>query len=154
GATEAANASASSLGSPISALAAFINEVSTLLGGPTASVGGSPFSLSGNSANFVSFETGNWASAMSDVIGLAGGGLLPAATSDVGVAAAGEAVGAAAGAADLAGVTGPAEAIGMPVVGLGQATMVGALSAPPSWAGTVTPVASSGAATLGATFTS
>ena len=62
-ATEAANATTAQATGPVSTL---INDISTLLGGPVTSFGGQPFSLSGNSANFLSFETGNWASAMSD----------------------------------------------------------------------------------------
>ena len=84
-ATEAANATTAQATGPVSTL---LNDISTLLGGPTTSIGGQPFSLSGNSANFLSFETGNWASAMSDVLGIAGGGLLPAAGADVADAAA------------------------------------------------------------------
>ncbi|WP_407685628.1 PPE family protein, SVP subgroup [Mycobacterium sp. HUMS_1102779] len=134
-ATEAANASSSAASSPIGSLTAFLNNASTFLGGPANSAGGNPFSLSGNSANFMSFESGNWASAMSDCLGMAGGGLIdwPAE----------EAVGAV-GAADLAGTTAPAGApmgamAAMPVAGMGQATMVGKLSVPPSWAGAFTP---------------
>jgi hypothetical protein len=92
-------------------------------------------------------EMGNWASAYSDTIGLGGGGLLSAvqAPADAGADLAG-----LSGAADLAGATGPAVGpIGMggmgamPVAaGLGQATMVGKMSVPPSWAGTVTTVSS------------
>ncbi|OBH05098.1 MULTISPECIES: PE domain-containing protein [unclassified Mycobacterium] len=137
-ATEAANTAANG---PVSGFDNFLNNLSTFLGGPTYSVGGNPFSPSGNSANFLSFETGNWASAMSDCLGMAGGGLLPAAASDTGDAA------AAAGAADAVNVTAPAGsglggvgAMGaMPVANVGQATMVGKLSVPPSWAGSFTP---------------
>ncbi|BBZ48250.1 PPE family protein, SVP subgroup [Mycobacterium parmense] len=136
--TEAANTAASG---PLSSFDSFLNNLSTFLGGPTTSVGGNPFSPSGNAANFGSYETGNWASAMSDCLGMAGGGLLPAAAADTGDA------GAAAGAADAVNVTAPAGA-GMggvgamaaaPVANVGQATMVGKLSVPPSWAGTITP---------------
>jgi hypothetical protein len=89
-------------------------------------------------------EAGNWASAYSDTIGMGGGGLLSAiaAPADAGGDLAG-----LAGATDLAGTTAPAVgSVGMgamPVAaGMGQATMVGQLSAPPSWAGTVTTVSS------------
>ncbi len=113
----------------------FINQLGTLLGGPSGSLLGQPSSLSGNLANFVNIGGGNWASAASDLIGMAGGGLLPAAASDTGDAAAG-----AAGAADAVSVTTPAGGMGgmaaMPVAGMGNATMVGKLSTPPSWAGT------------------
>ena len=108
---------------------------------------GGPFSLSGNTANLFNIGGGNWASAGSDLLGLAGGGLLDTSVSD-----------AAAG-ADLAGTTAPVVGpvgvggVGgmgaMPMAaGIGQATMVGKLSVPPSWAGTVTPVAGTSAAPL------
>jgi PE family/PPE-SVP subfamily C-terminal region len=139
--TEAANVAAAS--NPISTV---LGQISTLFGGPVTSVGGQPFSLSGNSANFVSFEGGNFASAMSDLLGMAGGGLLPSDWLSGGAAAAGDVgdAGAAAGAASAVNAVGPAGgAMGvMPVAGLGQATMVGKLSVPPSWAGTFTPGAS------------
>lgn len=132
--TEASNAAASAATDPISN---FFNELSTMFGGPVTSTGGQPFSLSGNSANFMSFEVGNWASAMSDCLGMAGGGLI-----DFSAADAVDAVGAA----DLAGSTTPVSTgvgmsgmAAMPVAGMGQATMVGKLSVPPSWAGAVTP---------------
>ncbi len=138
--TEAANTVATT---PVD----LINQLSTFLGGPGNSVGGNPFGLSSNAANFVSFEGGNWASAMSDCLGMAGGGLLPTASAD-----AGDAAGAAAGAADaatasnvtpVAGMGGGMGAMAaMPAGGLGQATMVGKLSVPPSWAGTFTSGAS------------
>ncbi len=147
-ATEAANAAAST---PIDNFTTFLNNLSVFLGGPSPSIpGGNPFSPSGNTANFFSYETGNWASAMSDCLGMAGGGLIPAAASDTGDAAA---AAGAAGAADAVNVTAPAGAgmgsmggIGAmaaaPVANVGQATMVGKLSVPPSWAGTFTPGAS------------
>src|SRR5246127_1424610 len=109
---------------------------------------GGPFSLSGNGANLFNIGTGNWASAASDLLGMAGGGLLDTSVGD------------AAPGADLAGTTAPAVApIGgmagvgglgaMPMAaGVGQATMVGKLSVPASWAGSVTPVAGTSAAPL------
>ncbi|MGA8253333.1 MAG: PE family protein, partial [Mycobacterium sp.] len=135
-ATEAANATTAQATGPVSTL---INDISELLGGPVTSVGGQPFSLSGNFANFLNFETGNWASAMSDVLGVAGGGLLPAAGADVADAGAVDAVDAVSPAAGVGGMGGMGAFGMMPVGGLGQATMVGSLSAPPSWAGSVTP---------------
>jgi PPE-repeat protein len=128
-ATEAANVAAAT---PVDALS---NQISTLLGGPLTSLTSTagPFSLSSNGANFFNIGGGNWASAASDLLGMAGGGLLPAAASDTGDAA------AAAGAADAVSATGPAGGVGavgaMPVAGMGSATMVGKLSTPPSWAG-------------------
>jgi hypothetical protein len=140
-ATEASNAAAAAATDPISTI---INDISTLLGGPVLSFGGQPFSLSGNFANFLNFETGNWASAMSDVLGVAGGGLLPAAGADAADVGAVDAVDTVSPAAGMGGMG----AMGMmPVGGLGQATMVGSLSAPPSWAGSVTPGAGLPAAT-------
>jgi hypothetical protein len=132
-ATEAANAADAT---PADQISAFITNAATYLGGPVTSFGGQPFSLSGNSANIVSFQTGNWTSAMSDLLGMAGGGLLPSDWLSGGADAAG-----AAGAADAVNAVGPAGGMGaMPMAGLGQATMVGSMSTPPSWAGTYTAV--------------
>ncbi len=97
-------------------------------------------------------EGGNFASAESDLFGMSGGGLLSAVTAP---ADAGGDIAGLSGAADLAGTTGPAVGPGMAgmggmggvgampmAAGMGQATMVGKLSVPPSWAGTVTTVSS------------
>jgi hypothetical protein len=137
--TEAANA-AQAAADPASGN--IIDLISGLLGGPSPSLNGNPFSLSSNVANLFNIGGGNWASAASDLIGLGGGGLLDTTVGD-----------AAAG-ADLAGTTAPAGGMAgmggmgaMPVAaGVGQATMVGKLSVPPSWAGTVAPATSSAAA--------
>lgn len=104
---------------------------------------GGMFGLSSNGANIGNIGFGNWASATSNLLGLAGGGLLD--TSDA----------AGAAAADLATDTAPAgvgaggvAGVGaMPSAAMGQATMVNKLSVPPSWAGS-TPVAGSSAAPL------
>jgi hypothetical protein len=153
-ATEAANASQTAADPP----GGLINFISTILGGPSGSLNGNPFSLSSNFANYFNIGGGNWASASSDLLGMAGGGLLPAAAADTGDAA------AAAG-ADLAGTTAPAGSgmagmagmggMGaMPVAAVGQATMVGnKLSVPPSWAGTVAPATSSATAVETVGFT-
>jgi hypothetical protein len=101
---------------------------------------GGVFGLSSNGANILNIGAGNWASAASNLVGMAGGGLLPAGSDTIGDAA------AAAGAADLASQVTPmpigaAGMGGMPVVGLGQGTLVGQLSVPPTWAGgQVTPM--------------
>jgi hypothetical protein len=138
-ATEAANASAASTPDTI---ATFEHNLATFLGGPLYSSGGTPISPSGNAANFISFESGNWASAMSTCLGMAGGGLVPSDWWPTAAGAAGDAA-AAAGAADAVNAVGPAGGMGaVPVAGLGQATMVGKLSVPPSWAGTFTTGAS------------
>ncbi|MBY0441732.1 MAG: PE domain-containing protein [Mycobacteriaceae bacterium] len=150
---EASNASASglssALGAPVDIISQGITDISTLFGGPVYSVGGQPFSLSGNTANFISYETGNWASAMSCLIGLAGGGLMSAPAED----AVGDVAGAAAG---LEGSTALTEEAGTAALGgapmlasLGQSTSVGGVSVPPSWAGSVTTVSST--AQMGAT---
>jgi hypothetical protein len=130
--TEAANAVAAG---PVQN---FLNSISTLLGGPLGSTNGTPTSLSSNLGNIGNIGGGNWASAASDLLGMAGGGLLPSAPADAGADAA-----AGAGAADAVNATGPAGAgmggmggMGM-VGGMGQANMVGKLSVPPSWAGGV-----------------
>ncbi|HEX4558392.1 MAG TPA: PE domain-containing protein [Mycobacterium sp.] len=142
-ATEAANAAQAAADPPGN----IIDGISGLLGGPVpTSAPGGPLSLSGNAANLLNIGGGNWASAGSDLLGMAGGGLLDTTAGD-----------AAAG-ASLAGTTAPAVAPvggmagmgGMGAVpmaaGVGQATMVGKLSVPPSWVGTVTPVAGTSAA--------
>jgi hypothetical protein len=102
---------------------------------------GGVFGLSSNGANILNIGAGNWASAASNLVGMAGGGLLPAGSDTIGDAA------AAAGAADLASQVTPmpigaAGMAGMPVVaGMGQGTLVGQLSVPPTWAGgQVTPM--------------
>jgi PE family/PPE-SVP subfamily C-terminal region len=103
---------------------------------------GGIFGLSGNGANILNIGGGNYASAASALLGMAGGGLLPAGSDTIGDAA------AAAGAADLAASTTPMP-VGMggmggamPVAaGIGQGTLVGQLAVPPSWVGgQVTPV--------------
>lgn len=126
--TEAANALATTPAQN------FIDGLSTLFGGPLGSTNGQPLSLSGNLANEFNIGGGNWASAASNLLGMTGGGLLPPA--EDAAAAAGD----AAAAADTVGVTTPV-GTGMaaaPMAGLGQATMVGRLSVPPSWAGSIT----------------
>ncbi len=118
------------------------NAIATLLGGPSTSLNDNPFSLSSNAANMINIGGGNWTSAASDLLGLAGGGLVDPI----------DAAGDVAGAADLAGTTAPVgSGMGgmgvMPVAAVGQATMVGnKLAVPPSWAGAATPATSSAAA--------
>ena len=137
-ATEAANASAAS--TPADGLSSALTNLATFLGGPVSSAGGNPLSLSGNGANFLSFEGGNWASAMSDCLGMAGGGLVP---TDWFATTAAADVGGAAGAADVATASNITPMGAMPMAGLGQASLVGKMSVPPSWAaGTFTPGAS------------
>ena len=118
---EATNGSSASLDS---GLQWFLTNV---LGVPSS---GSGSLLSGNLANIENIGMGNWASAGSALLGLAGGGLLDFPEEI-----------AAEGAAGLVGyeepmLAAPLAGIGaMPVAaGMAQATTVGALSAPPTWA--------------------
>lgn len=118
--------------------------LSGLLGGT------GPGGLSSNLANIFNIGAGNWASAASNLVGMAGGGLLDApaeAAAEVGADAGGL---AGVDGAVLAGSAGPVTPAGLgaaPVLaGLGQASSVGGLSVPPSWAGQ--PVASTGPVTL------
>ncbi len=131
----------------------FLANINTLFGGSGNLSTPNPFSLSGNGANFVSFESGNWASAMSDCLGMAGGGLIQ--PGDLANLAGGGDVAAVAGAADVNSIT-PVGGMGgmgmggmgagMPA-GLGQATTVSSMSTAPSWAGNITPVGATSAAT-------
>ncbi|OBG98345.1 PE domain-containing protein [Mycobacterium sp. E3247] len=114
--------------------------------GTNPSMLGGIFGLSSNGANIGNIGVGNWASAGSDLLGLAGGGLLDTSAAD--------AAGSAADAAGLADVTAPVAGGGMagvgamPVASMGSATMVNSLSVPPSWAGQATPVVGTSAAPL------
>jgi hypothetical protein len=135
-ATEASNASqAASPANIVNSLYGFLSGTNSL-------------SPSGGASTITLAEMGNFASAQSDDLGLITGTLSAVtAPSD----AAGGLTGLS-GAADLAGATGPAVGPGMGgmagmgampmTAGMGGATMVGKLSVPPSWAGTVTTVSS------------
>jgi hypothetical protein len=149
-ATEAANASQVTANATSNAAGSgnIIDIISQLLGGPNPSLNGNPFSLSSNTANLFNIGGGNWSSASSDLLGLAGGGLLDTTAGDAAAGASladttAPAVAPAGGMAGMAGMGAMPMAAG---VGVGQATMVGKLSVPPSWAGTVTPATSSAAA--------
>ncbi|MGF2944486.1 PPE family protein, SVP subgroup [Mycobacterium sp. Lab-001] len=106
------------------------------------------FSPSSGGTSIAMDEMGNWASAYSDTIGMGGGGLLSAISAPEEAGADLGGLGGLAGAADLAGTTTPAVGSGiagmgaMPMASVGSATMVGKLSVPPSWGGTVTTVSS------------
>ena len=137
GSTEASNAAQAGGGNIANTLFNFLSSNNGL------------FSPSGGGTTIGLVETGNFASAQSDDIGLITGTLSAVtAPSD----AAGGLTGLG-GAADLAGATGPAVGpVGMggmaglgamPMTGgMGGATMVGKLSVPPSWAGTFASAAS------------
>ncbi|MHA7648488.1 PPE family protein, SVP subgroup [Mycobacterium sp. ML4] len=157
--SETANAAAATLADGASAAAVaqpspvdnLINTVSILMGGPLTSVGGQPFSLSGNSANITSFQIGNWASASSNLLGLTSGGLFPegfGVPTDIAADAAIE------GAAIEGGLTGAGGAVGPVAAGVGTSTLVGSMSVPPSWAAGTTLVSSTAPSALsGAGFT-
>ncbi|OBK18594.1 PPE family protein, SVP subgroup [Mycobacterium asiaticum] len=159
-ASESANAAAATLADGASAAATapgaaspvtdFLTQVEILLGGPLYSSGGQPFSLSGNMANIGSYEIGNFASASSNMLGLTSGGLMP---EGYGVpeelATAAEAATAAEGASAVSavGATG-----GGPVAAaLGTSTLIGSMSAPPSWATGATLVSSTAPSALSGT---
>jgi hypothetical protein len=153
GTTEVANmATVNSSGSGIAGL------LSALLGGSGSPSSSSSLAgvlgntgiagLSGNPASMLNVGAGNWASAMSDVIGLAGGGLIDApeeAAADAGGLAGLDA-------ALLTGSMAPASAASAgtaPVLaGVGQGCVVGGLSVPPSWAAELAPAPSSTPMTL------
>ena len=124
-----------------------ITSIAQLLGGPSNSLNGNPFSLSSNTANIGNIGAGNWASAMSDCLGMAGGGLLPAGSDTIGDAGV-----AAALASDTTpvgvGMGGMSGFGAMPMGAMGGGTLVGNLSAPPSWGATITPVAGTVASPL------
>jgi len=106
---------------------------------------GGIFGLSSNGANIGNIGVGNWASAGSDLLGLASGGLLDTSGDAAGAAAAADlATDTAPAGVGVGGVTGMGA---MPAAAMGQATMVNKLSVPPSWAGS-TPVVGSSAAPL------
>jgi hypothetical protein len=143
--SEAANA-ASAAASSSSGPGSIIDFISQLLGGPSNSLNGEPFSLSSNTANLANINVGNWASATSDLFGMAGGGLLPAGSDTIGDAAASAAL--ASSTTPVVGGVGGFGAMPM-VAGMGQGTLVGNLSVPPTWAGgQVTPLAGTSTAPL------
>ena len=128
GDTEAINASQAALSSAASPLAAAaatpsntpLDFLSYLLGstgnGTNPSMLGGIFGLSSNGANILNIGTGNWASAGSDLLGLAGGGLLDTSAAD--------AAGSAADAAGLADTTAPMAGGG--IAGMGAMPMAAA----------------------------
>lgn len=158
GDTEAVNAAQATLSNaanaPVSAAAQQASNtpldwLAYLLGstgnGTNSSMLGGIFGLSSNGANIGNIGFGNWASAGSDLIGLAGGGLVDTSADAAGaglaanVAAAPEAAGVGMAGGAAGGMVGMG---GVPMASMGSATMVSSMSVPPSWAGTYAPVAS------------
>ncbi|MEE2852642.1 MAG: PE domain-containing protein [Actinomycetota bacterium] len=156
-AINAAQATLSSAASPLAAAAATpsntpLDFLSYLLGstgnGTNPNMLGGIFGLSSNGANILNIGAGNWASAGSDLLGLAGGGLLDTSAADAAGSAA-DAAGLADSTAPMAPMAGGGMAgLGAPMAAAGQATMVGKLSVPPTWAGSATPVVGTSAAPL------
>lgn len=135
-ATEAANSAATQL--PSSGGSGATNALS-----PAADPPGD-----GPLANIADIGGGNFGSATSDLLAMAGGGLLvrPDAIAPVSSVSPAPALASAASPAGLAGI--PVVG-GLGQAGLGQAASVGRLSVPPSWAaGVSAPAASPAAATL------
>ncbi|WP_102417196.1 PE domain-containing protein [Mycobacterium sp. 4858] len=90
---------------------------------------------------------GNWGSATSDLLGMAGGGLLVRPDAVGPVAAAPSAATLASAPAPLTGAAAPTGS-GATLGGVGQAAAVGRLSVPPSWAATAGAPAANPTATL------
>jgi hypothetical protein len=150
GETEAANQVAAA-STPLSGLGSLFGASSAASAAPTQSTGlGDIFEniaqvltgpgilgtggLNSPIANLANIQVGNWASAGSDLIGMAGGGLLTAASApaaDLGGLAAGLDGSVAPVAAGGLGGVGAAPVL----AGMGSAPSVGGLSVPPSWAG-------------------
>ena len=128
GAGSASGAASQAATDPISQLAGLISGLAT-------TIAGSP--LSSNIGNLLNINTGNYASAASDMIGVTSGGLLTAlsgpATAGADIGGLGSAlatdVGPAAGAAG--GGIGAAPVL----ASAGAGSSIGGMSVPPSWAG-------------------
>jgi hypothetical protein len=134
-----AAANASSSGTPLDWLSYLLG--STGNNTNPAMLGGI-FGLSSNGANILNIGFGNWASAASNLIGLAGGGLLDTSADAAGAGLASDvAASPGLGATTVAAGGGTAGMSAMPAASMGSATMVSNLAVPPSWAGASAPVA-------------
>lgn len=153
GDTEAVNASQATmqaLDAPVSAAAATpsntpLDYLSWLLGstgnGTNPNMLGGIFGLSSNGANILNIGAGNWASAASNLIGLAGGGLLDTSADAAGAGLASDVAASPGLGATTVAAGGAGGMSAMPVASMGSATMVSNLAVPPSWAGASAPVA-------------
>jgi PPE-SVP subfamily C-terminal region/PE family len=140
---ESANA-ASAAASSAAAPGGLLNGISYLLGGPETSSApglGGALGLSGNTANIGNIGAGNWASAASDLLGLAGGGLLDTSGTAAGAGLASD-VASSPGLGATGAMVGMGGMGGMPAASMGSATMVNKLSVPTAWAESAVPVAS------------
>ena len=149
GATEAANAAAAgSSGSGLSGL------LGALTGSGSSSSGSSGIlgSLFGNAGSGVITQIGNFGGAASDMTQLGSAGFVTQGPEAVGGQALGAGLGGGVGAAGLTGTVAPAAPVGVggaPVSAVaGQASSVGGLSVPPSWAGQVAATSTPAPATL------
>jgi hypothetical protein len=134
GQAEATNAAAAGSG----------NFLDDIVSGFQAVFGGTgTYGLSGNFSNIGNIGFGNYASACSDLLGLAGGGLLDTSSQGILPDAAGLGAGLAgfngaaldSGAAGAAGAGGFGGFGGAPILaGVGASSSVGQLSVPPGWA--------------------
>lgn len=118
-------------------LAGLIEDLANFLG-DNSSTG-----LSSSFANILNIGGGNWASAASDLLGMAGGGLVDTSGDAAGAGLAADIAaspGLSTTSAAAGGMTGMG---GMPAASMGSATMVSNLAVPPSWTGTVAPSTSS-----------
>lgn len=153
GDTEAVNASQavlSNAASPLAAAAATpsntpLDYLSYLLGstgnGTNPAMLGGIFGLSSNGANILNIGGGNWASAASNLIGLAGGGLLDTSGDAAGAGLASDVAASPGLGATGVAAGGTAGMSATPVASMGSATMVSNLAVPQSWAGASAPVA-------------
>jgi PPE-repeat protein len=125
--SSSASSAASTSTAPAGSLTSWINNL-------TNTLSNSP--LNSNIANLGQIQMGTWASACSDLIGMGGGGMLTALADPAGAAA--DLGGLGAGLDGAFAPVGAGGIGGAPVLaGVGQASPIGALSVPPSWAGNV-----------------
>jgi PE family/PPE-SVP subfamily C-terminal region len=127
-------------GSPLDYLAYLLGSTGN---GTNPNMLGGIFGLSSNGANIFNIGAGNWASAASDLLGMAGGGLVDTSADAAGAGLAADIAASPTAGAGVAGAAGGMVGMGgVPMASMGSATMVNSLSVPPSWAGTYAPVAS------------
>ncbi|KZS78754.1 PE family protein [Mycobacterium kansasii] len=156
GATESLNSAAA--GSPFSGLTSgigglidgttgmmpdFNGGMANMMNMIDGATGMMPDSFNGGMANMMNIGMGNWASSTSNLLGLAGGGLLPAEEA----AAADSFLGGEAALGELGAVE-AALGEGSIAAGVGEASSIGLLSVPPSWAGPAALVSSTTAGAL------
>ncbi len=129
GAGSASGAASQAATDPISTLAGLIS-------GLAATITASP--LSSNIGNLLNINTGNYASAASDMIGVTSGGLLTAlsgpATAGADIGGLGSALATDVGPAAGAGAAGGIGAAPV-LASAGAGSSIGGMSVPPSWAG-------------------